>query len=123
MRNRQRGMTMWSAMYVIGTLSFFMFLGFKMFSPYMEDKNIKNALAGLARDPNVASWTKADMVASLEKRFDTNYVTGVKPNQLKVEKRGTKQVLSFEYEVVVPLFYNISLLFDFNHKYEVAAVE
>jgi len=120
----QAGMTMWSAAFVIGTLAFFLFLGFKLLPPYIEDMKVRSALDGLARDPGVASMSRADLIAALDKRFDIDSVTTVKPAQnLFLENRGKTRVIRVTYEAVVPLFYNISALLEFNHTREAGRVE
>lgn len=122
-RSYQRGMTMWSAAFVIGTLGFFLFLLFKVIPPYLEDMKIKTALESLAKEANGGALSKADMITRLDKRFDIDMVTAVKPTQLALEKRGKKQVIRMSYENVVPLFYNVSLLLEFNHEHEVRSVD
>lgn len=121
---RQTGMTMWSATFVIAVLGASMFLSFKMIPPYVEDIKIKRALDGLARDPGVASMTRNDMVGALAKRFDIDNVTDVDlTKSLFIEARGRTRVIRVSYERVVPLFYNVSALIDFNHVREVRGVE
>jgi len=120
----QAGMTMWSAAFVIAVVVFFMFLGFKLLPVYLEDMKVKSAIDGVARDPNVGTMTRADIVGSLDKRFDIDNVTGVKPAQaLVLENRGKTRVMRISYEAEVPLFYNISALLKFDHSREAGRVE
>lgn len=120
----QRGMSMWSGMFVIAVVAFFLFLGFKLFPPYMENFKVKNAIEGLARDPSIGTMTRGEMIVSLEKRFDIDNVDTVKPAQhLFLETRGRTRVIRITYEAVVPLFGNISALLDFQHVREVRGVE
>lgn len=120
----QSGMSMWSGMFVIAVVVFFMFLGFKLFPPYLEDFKVKKAMESIARDPNIATMTRGELIAALDKYFDIDNVSNVKPAQhLFLETRGRVRVIRITYEAVVPLFGNISALLDFQHIREVRGVE
>lgn len=120
----QAGMTMWSGAFVIGALAFFLFMFLKLLPSYLEDMKVKSAMDGLARDPNIATMTRIEIINSLDKRFDIDSVTGVKPAQaLVLESRGKTRVIRMNYEAVIPLFYNISALLEFNHVREAGRVE
>jgi hypothetical protein len=124
MRNRQRGMTMWSATFTISVLAFIIFLAFKLIPAYSNDFTIRTALERLVKHPDIGSMSKAEMADSLNKRFVVEYVDNVDPmKQLAVEKRGRNKVIRYGYDVVIPLFYNVSVLLDFEHVYEVPSVE
>lgn len=122
-RKQQYGMTMWSAMFVIGVAVFFIFLLFKLLPPYLEDMKVRSALEGLSREANSGGLTKVELVQRLEKRFDIDNVTAVKASQMVIEARGRQKVMRMTYEVVVPLVYNISALLEFDHAREVSGVE
>ncbi|MBI3898611.1 MAG: DUF4845 domain-containing protein [Gammaproteobacteria bacterium] len=122
-RDRQRGMTMWGAMFVIAVFAFFIFIGLKLFPPYMTDFKIEAALKELAKNPNIGSMDKGQMVESLNKHFDIDNINEVNPAKtLVIEKRGKNKAIRFDYELVIPLFYNISVLLTFDHLHEVAGV-
>lgn len=122
-RKQQHGMTMWSAMFVIGVAVFFLFLFFKLLPPYLEDMKVRSALDGLSREANSGSLSKAELVARLEKRFDIDNVTNVKASQMAIQARGRQKVMRITYEVVVPLVYNVSALLEFDHAREVSGIE
>jgi len=120
---QQRGMTMWSAAFVVGVVVFFLFLFFKLLPPYLEDLKVGTAINGLASEANAGAMSKTELVHRLEKRFDIDNVTNVKPNQLKIEARGKVKYMRLSYEVVVPMAYNVSALLEFDHAREVAVAE
>ena len=123
MRTRQNGMTMWSAAFVIGVAVFFLFLVFKLLPPYLEDLKVRTALEGVAREANSGGLTKVELVERLEKRFEIDNVTNVAASQLVMQSRGRFQVLQLNYEVVVPLAFNVSALLEFNHARQVSAAD
>lgn len=115
-RHLQRGMTMWSAAFVVGVGAVFLFLLFKLLPPYYEDFKVRTALDGLARESNAGTMSRGELAARLEKRFIIDSVTNVKPSQhLIVQPQGRTTVLRVSYEVVVPLAYNVSALLEFDH--------
>lgn len=121
--NRERGMTMWSGLFVIGVFAFFLFLFFKLLPPYLEDLKVRTALDGLLREPNAEAMSRAELIERLDKRFDIDDVTNVKSGQLEIKPMGRTKVISLKYEVVVPLAYNVSALLEFNHARQVRATE
>jgi hypothetical protein len=120
---QQRGMTMWSAAFVICVAVFFLFLFFKLLPPYLEDLKVSTAINGLASEANAGTMSKTELVHRLEKRFDIDNVTNVKPNQLTIEARGKVKYMRLSYEVVVPMMYNVSALLEFDHAHEVTVTE
>lgn len=123
-RNTQKGMTFWSLLFVLGTLSFVLFIGFKLFPPYMEDFKVKAALDSLVKQPDVGSLSKAAMADALRKRFEIDNIEYVNPTRdLSLENRGRTRVIRMRYQPVIPVLFNISFLLDFDHTREVRAVE
>ncbi|KTD66047.1 transmembrane protein [Legionella santicrucis] len=58
----------------------------------------------------------------LDKHLDINGITSLNENQLTIEPIGAnKFMVRLKYQVIKPLIYNVSLLFDFNHTEEVVA--
>ncbi len=126
MRNRktQKGMTMWSLLFVLAVLGFFLFLGFKLFPPYLDDFKVKSALDSLAKQSDVGALSKAAMTESLRRRFDIDNIHGVDVGKyLVVEMRGRTKMIRLNYQAVVPLMFNVSALLEFEHAREVRAVE
>ncbi len=122
MRNlqQQRGITFWGLSFVLGILAIFLFIGFKLFPPYMESFKVKGALDGLARQPDAGSMTKADVTASLSKRFDVDNISGVNLSKdVTVETRGRTKIIRIRYENVIPVIGNLSILLEFDHAKEV----
>jgi len=123
-RDNQQGATFWSLMTFLAVLGFILFLGFKLFPPYLDDFKVKSAMDSLAQQPDIGSLSKAGVAEALRKRFDIDNITGVDVNRyLRIEQRGPKKLIRLDYEVVVPLMFNVSALLDFEHAREVRAVE
>jgi hypothetical protein len=117
---RQRGITMWGLLFVFGVIGFVVFIAFKLYPLYYADFRVRAAFDSLARQPDIGSMSKEDIIVALDKRFDIDSVKHVDPRKdLVVGKRGQMRVLRMKYEAVEPLFYNISFLLEFDHQREV----
>lgn len=123
-RETQRGATFWSLMFFLAVLGFFLFLGFKLFPPYMDDFKVKAAMDSLAKQGDAGSLSKAALAESLRKRFDVDDIKHVDANKyLVIEPRGRNKLIRLDYQVVVPIMFNASVLLEFGHAREVRAVE
>ncbi len=121
---RQAGMTMWSLLFVLGTLAFFVFLFFKLFSPYMDDFKISSALASLGKQSDVGTMTRPEIKEAIRKRLEIDNADNFDLEKtLTVESRGKMKVIRINYEAVVPMAFNISALLAFDHSIEVRGAE
>lgn len=118
----QRGMTLWGTTFVLGVLAFAVFLILKLFPVYMQDFKVKKALQSVAAQPGAGALSKPEIVEALYKRFMVDDIEHVKPERdLVIEQSGKRKVYRLNYEAVVPLFYNVSALIEFQHAQEVRA--
>ena len=120
---RQAGMTMWSLLFVLGTLAFFFFLFARLFSPYMNDFKVKTALESLARQPDAGSMTVPAIQEAIRKRLEIDSADSFDLSALTVETKGKNKTIRIKYEAVVPMVFNISALLSFDHAIEVRGSE
>ena len=58
--------------------------------------------------------SKKEIMNSFDKRADTSYVSVIQSSDLTIDKNSTGEtVVSAQYQVVKPLFGNVSVLLDF----------
>lgn len=117
---RQRGLTMWgiSMMILIGV--FFLFLFFKLFPPYMEDAQVSSALKAFATSPDARDMAPAEAREAIEKRFDVDTIRNVNVNRdVKFVPEGGGYAVQVDYEVLIEMFGNVSVLLEFDHQYSV----
>lgn len=121
---RQNGMTIWSLLFVLGTLAFFLFLLFKLFPPYMDDLKVKSALESLGRQPEAGSMSVAEIQEAIRKRLEIDNADSFDlGNSLTVTARGRVKVIRINYESVTPMAFNIAALLTFDHSVEVRGSE
>lgn len=121
---RQSGMTMWSLMFVLGTLAFFIFILFKLLPPYMSDFKVKSALESLGRQSEVGSMTVPEIKEAIRKRLEIDSADDFDlGSSLTVTAKGRTKVIRINYESVTPMAFNISALLTFDHSIEVRGAE
>src|SRR3989344_2495457 len=120
----QSGMTMWSLIFVLGTLAFFLFLFFKLLPPYMSDMKVKSALESLGRQPEAGSMTVPEIQEAIRKRLEIDSADDFDLGRLlTVTAKGRTKVIRINYESVTPVLYNVSALLVFDHSIEVRGAE
>jgi hypothetical protein len=117
----QRGWTIWSVLgvgflVVAGALLFM-----KLMPVYLDNYKIKGAMASLAEDPRAADWNKRQVINEMTNILYIDYGHDIVDlnKALSVEKENEFKYIRVEYEVVVPLVYNVSALVDFNNEVEI----
>lgn len=123
-RQRQRGMTLWGTSFVIVVIGLIGYIGLKLFPVYMEDFTVQGVLDSVAQEQGAGAMNKTELVNAFYKHFMVDEVAHFKPEQgVFIEQKGRNKIFRIRYEAVVPLFYNISALIEFDHTREVKAVE
>lgn len=116
----QRGMTMWSLLFVLGVIALIVFLILKLLPVYLADMKVRSALDGLSRQSDVGSMSKTEIGAALGKRFEIDNVDHVNlTKDMTITARGRNRAIRIKYEAVVPMVANISALLEFDHQREV----
>lgn len=114
--NKQRGITFWGLLMIGIMVGFYVFLFFKLLSPYMEYGKVKTSLENVARQPDAGNMERAEIMAALERRFAIEDVSRVDlKKNLIIEKKPGVTIMRITYEVRVPLFYQVSALLEFDH--------
>jgi Tfp pilus assembly protein PilE len=107
MRRHQSGMTLISFLITAAVVGFFLFIVMKLFPMYREYFEVKSALKGLANEAGIAHEQPAQIKEKFFKRLYINYSENVKNEHVKIENKGGGQTIYVNYEVRVPLFYNL----------------
>ncbi len=116
---RQQGLTLLSIAFILALIAFFVLLILKIAPIYIDHSKVANALAALEKTTDIQTKSEQEIRQSLEKRFNMNYVYDVTQDDIKVSKRGNYLKVQAEYETVVKIFGNLSVLAEFNDIIEV----
>lgn len=85
---------------------------------YINYLHVAKAMEQLASESKGETVNPLDVHQSLEKRFDIEYVSNPAAKDIDVHRDGDHWVAVADYEEVVPLFGNASLLLQFNKQVE-----
>ncbi len=112
--NKQKGITFIGLVLVIAAVIFLAVIGMKVVPAYIEFFSIKKAIQHLADDGAFASMNKKDIETAFNKSADAGYITVIRGKDLTIEKGETGNVVKAEYQVVLPIVSNASILLDFS---------
>ncbi|KTC79879.1 DUF4845 domain-containing protein [Legionella cherrii] len=122
---KQHGMTFIGTLFTVVVLVMAAVVIMRIIPVYLQYYSVLKSVKGLNTIP--PSTLTGDPVAdvnvlksTLDKRLDINGVESLKENQLSIEPLGANKFrVKLKYQVIKPLVYNMSLLFDFDHTEEV----
>ena len=114
MQAQQRGLTMFGFLFVAVVLVVVAMLAMKLVPAYIEFFSVKKVLAAMGQDSNLRSKSNGEIRDDFAKRASVAYVTGVKPEDLSVDRRSGTPVISLAYEFRTKLVGNLSLVVDFS---------
>ena len=106
---REKGMTFWSTLVVVAALVLLGTVGLKTFPSYIEFNAVKTAIKKLGTE-NLAEMSRNEIIDKFDRQASATYIESVKGNQLQTNNG----VVSVDYQKVIPLFGNISILLDFH---------
>ena len=121
LRKSQEGVSALAVMLLGPLVAVFILVVIKLIPVYLEYSSVKSVLNGMTSD-RAESYTSANEVrGTILKRLDINEVKSVSTENIEVAREGAVYLITIEYEVNSPLFYNISILISFSDKGEVSA--
>lgn len=111
--NRQKGMGLWGMLFVFGVIGFVALVTIKCTPIYLAHLEIKTAVDDVAADSSYASASPFEIRRALQRRFDIDDVNQLKTKDIKIQRDDNTRVISYDYEVRVGLFANLSLVIQF----------
>ncbi|MEC5388252.1 DUF4845 domain-containing protein [Uliginosibacterium sp. H3] len=112
-RKQQRGLSILSTLIVGGFIGAALILGLKLVPVYTEFFAVKKAFDKVVRDIDPQSPATAFRNA-FQKYAQIDDISSVDPQTIVVTKDSGKASMSADYQRTVPLFANVSLIFDFS---------
>jgi hypothetical protein len=109
----QRGIGFFGVLVLLIAIVFVAVIGMKVAPAYIEYFTIKKAVTGMVESGELRNATVADVRKAFDRRAIVDEISSIGPNDLEITKEGSEIVIGFAYEKRIPLFYNISVLIDF----------
>jgi hypothetical protein len=110
---RQYGISIPALLVTAGILGFLAVIAAKVVPEYSEYMDILREVKAVAADSAVSSGSVRDIKTAFAKRADVNYIKSITAEDLDISKDNGQLVISFAYSRKVHLFYNASLLLEF----------
>lgn len=121
LRKSQQGMSMGGVMLLAPLVGVFVLMIIKLVPIYMENGAVKSVLSGMSTEIN-ENYANANAIkATMFKRLGINNVKAVEYEDVTVEREGPFYNIAVDYEVRVPLFYNLAIVASFSNKGQVPA--
>ena len=118
--HQQKGVTAIGWLIILGLIGFFVLLTLKMLPSYMEYYKINSTLETMTKDSGFES--QAEIMDKAERRFDISYVNTITPKDLIIKPYGQSWLVTAKYESRVHLFFNVSVVMDFNKQVKVKRI-
>lgn len=111
---KQAGATLLGMLFVGAMLFFVAVIAMKIFPAYQEYFSVKTVIRAMNKE-SLNDMSKKEIQDSFNKRADTSYVTVVHGSDLIIGKNSAGETtVSVQYQVITPLFGNISVMMDFD---------
>jgi hypothetical protein len=114
MRHRQRGVTFLGWIVLLVPVAIVGYVLIRAVPVYLNFGKVTRAFEQVKSEYSSSEGASREMIrSSLEKRFDVDYIDSPKMADVSIRKTGEGWVVEVEWEDVVPLMYNASLLMEF----------
>jgi len=114
MKRTQRGITLIGFILVLGVVGVFLYMGMKLIPMYTEYYSLKQALAGMAKEPGIIDNQPAKIEDLLFRRLDVSFSENIKPADVKIVRKDAGYLVTVDYEVRRPLISNIDVVGKFH---------
>lgn len=88
-------------------------LAMKVLPEYLEYGKVVKAVKATAGDGSLKEVSVAQVRTAFQKRMEIDDIKSISAQDVDITKEGGELVISFAYTKKVPLFSNVSLVFDF----------
>ena len=111
--NKQEGATLLGMLFVAAILVFVALIAMKILPAYQEYSSVRTVMHAMKQE-SLNTMSKNEIIESFDRRRTIGYVDVVKGTDLIISKNESGDtVLSVQYQVVKPLFGNLSSMMDF----------
>ncbi|UTW03803.1 DUF4845 domain-containing protein [Amphritea atlantica] len=117
-RYRQRGVSFFSLIIILIVAGIFFSVGMKLFPAYWDHGLVTSMMEELVAEPETASDSPTATRLKISKRLRINQVR-LSKEAIKIQEREGVKTLTLQYDVTVPMFYNVDAVVKFHEKYEV----
>lgn len=115
---KQQGLTFITLVLLLGVIAFFTMLVLKIAPIYFNHSKVVNALEAVENTTDITTKTRSEIMSSLQKRFDMNYVDYVTKDDIHIQAQPGYVKVDIDYERVEHMVGNLSVLVEFHEGFE-----
>lgn len=116
---RQRGFSLFGWLFILIILGLLVIFGLRVFPMYMDYFTVVNIVEGMYADESTAKNSPRELREKLNKRFRTNNLWDLDSKEVVHLSRDRSRgvLMHIRYEVRSPLFYNLSIIANFDRQF------
>lgn len=115
----QQGLAFMPLVFTVTLLFIVISIVFKIAPAYLNHSKVVAMLEQLKQEATGEKKTESEIKASLTKRININNIDDITQGDIAVNKQGNAFKVLINYEVVKPIYGNLSVLIEFNDELEV----
>jgi len=118
LRNKQKGASLLTIMIYLIIGGVFFSVGFKLYPAFWDYKLVDSVLTDVSQDNDELSKPLTRLRQDIAKKFRINQITLPEKDSLVIKQEKGVVHFDLDYEVRVPMFYNVDAVVTFNKHYE-----
>lgn len=118
LESRQTGASLLMTIYLVCTAAAIIMGVVKIGPHYYNDRLVSSALNALPDDPNFGNMSKSKARLKLMQSFQLNNISHIKGKDIVVTRVSKKIHIDINYDVVIPILYNIDVNLHFKNNFE-----
>ena len=112
----QNGIGATAFLIIVLVIGFTLLCAFRMAPAYLDNRYIQQSLKSLAEDPELKELSNRDIRSKLGDFFNINGIRSVRLSEvLDIDRRQGRVLVNMNYEVRVPIAYNVDVVMSFNN--------
>ncbi len=113
---RQAGISLLGGLILALLVGSLVLFAFRVVPMYLQYYQLRKDLVSLRSNVNDYSVSLASIQRHLQRRFDIDYITAVKPEDLHIYRRQGRILVDVDYRDQRPLIGNLSIVAHFQHQ-------
>jgi len=118
MRRSQRGVTFIGWLFLLTPVAILLYTCIRLVPIYLNYMRVAHSLSQIADESKGGTSTGPQLHLSLERHFDIEMIEHPNPRDIDIHREGDHWVAIADYEDLVPMFGNVSLLVQFHKQVE-----
>ncbi|MCW8126351.1 DUF4845 domain-containing protein [Microbulbifer halophilus] len=120
---RQRGMSYWGWLGIVAIFGFILTCASKMGPAYIDAYYVDEGLRDLSENPGLRDMSRGEIKKELDRFFLINNVRGEPTESVRILRGADSMLVSVDYELRQPLFYNVDVVMKFNKQLNTARAD